>query len=244
MSFMNINYGIEHHAPWCRDMSVLPPGIEHIWVEPKEIRKVDGHEYPYHPYSPTIFDIQDGTKIIIDCCQNFKYLDGKKEYVRDWFAIKPEKVLEYETLLQGAYITLDKDTCVINVRGGEYLAVKDFSLTTNYWSGAINKMVEWNSKMKFIVVTDDVTYAKSIFPYPVVHFGIGCDYYMVNQAKNLIISNSSFGMFPAWLNPNNPYVIAPLYWARYNVSNGFWAYTEVNEPFWHWLNREGKYECV
>jgi hypothetical protein len=35
-----------------------------------------------------------------------------------------------------------------------------------------------------------------------IHVDVGFDYYVVNQAKWLIISNSTFGWWAAWLNKN------------------------------------------
>jgi hypothetical protein len=46
-----------------------------------------------------------------------------------------------------------------------------------------------------------------------IHVDVGFDYYVVNQAKWLIISNSTFGFGAAWLNKNVNEIIAPKYWA-------------------------------
>jgi hypothetical protein len=239
MDFMEIDYGKEHNYPWCRNLSIAPPGIDKIWIEPKEVRNFQGHEYNFHPYAPEVFDVADGTKLVIDCMQNFKYIDDKKEDIRKWFAIKPERVKEYEQIAKFYDgIELDYNTCVINVRGGEYVGVKDFNLPRQYWNDAVDIMLRRNSKMKFIVVTDDIGYSKSILPFPVVHFSIGADYFILNQAKNLIISNSSFALFPTWLNPFDPFVIAPHCFARYNL--GVQAHSEINRPDWAWMNREGR----
>jgi len=245
MDFMEIDYGKEHDAPWCRDLSNPPPGINKIWCEPREYRNTDGHEYTYFPYTPEIFNVQDNTKLIIDCCQNFKYIEERKEDIRNWFKIKPECADKFaQTIHFYDGLELDENVCIINVRGGEYVGVKDFNLPVTYWNNAIKQMLSRNRKMKFIVVTEDIGYAKSILPYPVVHFGISIDYYMVNQAKNLIISNSSFAQFPTWLNPHNPFVIAPLYWGRYNVSTGYWSACEMNRPDWNFMDRGGNLHKV
>ncbi len=49
----------------------------------------------------------------------------------------------------------------------------------------------------------------------------------------------TFAIFPAWLNPNNPYVIAPKYWARHNVSTGYWANSSVDTFGFRFLDRNG-----
>ena len=124
----------------------------------------------------------------------------------------------------------------------EYRGVPSLFLEQNYWRNAIGNMLNRNSKMKFIVVTDDPQYFRKVFNHPVNHFNIGCDYYIVNNAKNLIISNSAFGIFSTWTNQNNPYVIAPFGWARHNLN--YWANSDVWTfglfGKWQFLNIYGK----
>ena len=36
------------------------------------------------------------------------------------------------------------------------------------------------------------------------------------KARKVIVSNSTFSYFPIKLQKDNPYVIAPVYWGRYN----------------------------
>ena len=234
LDFMEIDYGKEHNTPW----GELPEGITNIVHEPSEPRVGIGSNYNYHRYAPELFDIPDNTKIVMTCMQNFKYFQPYKEKIRTWFKIKDENIKEYEKILQDNNIILDNDMCILNARGGEYLGVPSFTLVTKYWQDAVNLMLQHNPNMKFMCITDDVGYYSKIFPFTVAHFSIGCDYYILNQAKNLIISNSGFAMFPTWLNENNPYVIAPLYWGRFNVANE-WCPCEINIPEWNWMNREG-----
>ena len=94
---------------------------------------------------------------------------------------------------------------------------------------------------KFIIITDDVKYAKKLLPdYPVYHFDIGRDYSVVKNAKYLILSNSSFAFFAAWTSETVKYVIAPKYWARHNVSDGFWACAFNLYRDWMWQDVNGK----
>lgn len=240
MAFMDIDYGIKHSSPW----GTLLPETKTVISEPIVSIYPDGHFVNYHPYCPSLFDIEDNTKLVVNCAQNFKYYEGKKKDIEKWFKIKTKCRQDFEKTIVEQGIVLDENLCVLNARGGEYLGVKDFSLPKNYWLNGIQKMLEKNSKMQFICITDDVNYYKNWFSFPVMHFSIGCDYFIINNAKNLIISNSAFGMFPTWLNSFNPYVIAPLYWARYNISNGYWAYSEINIPEWNWMDRGGNFVSI
>jgi hypothetical protein len=237
LDFLSLDYGHEHDYKY----SETPPWIENIWSEKYEtIKYPNGDSVDYHPFQPDVFDIEDGTKIVIRCMQDARYYDREK--LRQWFAIKEEKVEEYNLRLKQLEISLDENLTIINCRGGEYSGIPHVLLQKKYWDDAMNIMRDRNSKMRFLCVTDDVQYGNQLFDFkiPVVHLDIGGDYFIINMARNLIISNSSFAMFPAWLNENNPYVIAPFGWARFNVTTGYWASSDVWTFPWNFLDRDGE----
>ena len=67
---------------------------------------------------------------------------------------------------------------------------------------------------------------------------IGRDFAILQNARYLILSNSSFSWWGAWTNQIAEVVIAPKYWAAYNVSKSFWSTAEIAEPTWIWKGRE------
>ena len=206
MDFMNIDFGREHHASW----DIMPEGVDKIWKEKYITYSYEnGDSVDFHPFQPDVFNIENGTKLVIGCCQNEQYIKDKKEDIQKWFEIKDEKILDYLAILEKNNIVLDDNLCVINVRGGEYKGIPNVLLVQKYWDDAINHFLEKNPHMEFLVITDDVVYAKSIFNFPIAHYSIGMDYYIINHACNLILSNSSFALFPTWLNEQHPFVIAP-----------------------------------
>jgi hypothetical protein len=73
------------------------------------------------------------------------------------------------------------------------------------------------------------------------HLGgdISIDYCIMHSAKNLILSNSSFAWWAAWTNNVNKVTIAPKFWARHNISNGFWSNGDSLTSKWLYLSREG-----
>lgn len=238
MDFMDIDYGIIHDAKY----GEMPDGIENIWKEKFEpISNSAGATF--HPYDPSIWDIQDNTQLILRCVQDARYYADKKTRIQEWFKIKSEEKSQYNILLENNNIVFSDDLCIINVRGGEYKGVYSLLLQDKYWVDSINIMRN-HGVNKFVVITDDVQYASTLFPdYPVVHFGIGCDYYTILKARNLILSNSSFALIPAWLNENHAKVIAPKFWARHNISGGYWASSDIwtfgVDNQWDFLDREG-----
>lgn len=237
MDFMDIDYGITHTYNY----GETPPWIKHTWLErTQRIEYDNGDTVDYHDYQPNVFDIKDNTKLYIICCQDARYLADRKEEVKKWFMIKEENAIQYERFWKQFGIELGEDLTVLNIRGGEYKGVPNLILQKKYWTDAMDIMKQKNHRMQFLCVTDDKDYAYRLldFTIPVIHKSIGADYWLINNAKNLILSNSSFAIFPAWLNENNPFVIAPFGWARHNVTTGYWASSAIWTFPWHFLDRD------
>lgn len=239
LSFLNLSYGKEHNYGYHE----IPDGITNVWYEQyQHINYSNGDSVDYHPYQPDIWNIPDFTKLMIRCAQDASYFTGYKEKIIDWLQYKKEFEEKITYYLSGNNIFLDENTCIINVRGGaEYKSLPAVLLNKYYWHNAIAIMLNRNSRMKFLCITDDTRYAEELFGslMPIMHISIGGDYYVINNARNLIISNSSFAIIPAWTNQYNPYVIAPFGWAKHNVSTGYWASSDIKTFGWNFLDREG-----
>ena len=223
MDFMDIDYGVQ-------------PVINIVNEYQEKNINIGGHTNVQQ--LDDFNGLRDNTKLV-GCWQTEQYFNGLK--VQQWFKIKNSIISEFNDRLITNNIVLDDNTCIINIRGGEYKAHSALLLPNSYWYNAINYMKSINANMNFIVISDDVNYAQSIFPnYHCVHFDICGDYCVVNRAKYLILSNSSFAWFPAWLNNDVKYVIAPKYWARYNNSDGYWANGNIFVKNWLYLSRENR----
>lgn len=194
-----------------------------------------------------IFNIKDNTIILGHKAakganlQDENYFSAIEVEVKNWFKTKPEYSEQYENKLKKLGITLDENLCVINFRGGEYRNIPNVLLRKEYWRDSINYMLSNNKDMKFLLITDDVECANQFMPFqiPALHIDVGFDFYVVNQAKWLIISNSTFGWWAAWLNSNVNKIVAPKYWARHNVSNGYWSVGHSYTKGFYYMDREG-----
>lgn len=216
MDFLDLDYGKQ---------------VTKIDKEYKEkIVVVDGN-VNIHLYD-TFDNLQDGSKLV-GCWQTEKYFKDIKDQVKQWVKVKSNVCKPI----------LDDNVCIINIRGGEYRNHLELLFPQTYWNNAMKHMLHINPSVTFLVITDDIQYAKQFFPnIPCHHFDIATDYCFINQAKYLILSNSSFAYFPAWLNDKCKYVIAPKYWARHNTSDGYWANSCIYTEGWNYLNRDGKIE--
>jgi hypothetical protein len=194
-----------------------------------------------------LYSISDNSRLIGDngafggIYQSEDYFIDIKEQVKSWFKIKPEKSLEYDNKLKELNIILDENLCVINFRGGEYRGIPNVLLRREYWRDCINHMISLNQNMKFILITDDPECAKAFmtFDIPTYHLDIGFDFYVVNQAKWVILSNSTFGWWAAWLNNNVNKILAPKYWARHNISDGYWSIGDSYTRSFTYVDRDG-----
>lgn len=227
--FLDIDYGI------------VPNNIHHEYYE-KEIRyNHNGDNVDVRIFDKDVYNIKDNTVLLGGCWQSYSYFKNHLSDIKNWIKIKKEYSEDYERRMLENNIILDKNTCVINFRGGEYRGYCNLIIRPKYYHDCMNIMLEQNSHMKFIIITDDVNCANHFIPgVPAYHFDIGMDYYIINQANYVILSNSSFPIFSAILNDNAKRILAPKYWARHNVSTGYWAIGDQYYPQFDYVDRDGK----
>lgn len=234
MTFMNVDYG--------KEVSGITNEYHESWRTHQHVDAVN-----ITMLQPSLYEISDNTILLGDngavggIYQSEDYIIDRKEDIKKWFEIKEESATEYDKILADHGVTLDDNTCVINFRGGEYRSLANVIVRRKYWEDAAIQMLGYNPDMKFVVITDDVKTASDFMPSmtKVIHVDVGFDYYVVNQAKWLIISNSTFGWWAAWLNENCNQVIAPKYWSRHNVSDGYWATGDSYTRGFMYMDREG-----
>lgn len=170
-------------------------------------------------YDPDINFVEDNT-IIDGEFQDIKYFGHRLEDISRWLGTKQ--------------LWMPDDTCVIGFRGGEFQYIPDLFLPRSYYEEAMARIRAINPQIKFIAVTDDPITAGKILPSEVkITHEIATDWRMVRSANYLIVSNSSFYIFPALLNKHAKLVIAPKYWARRNT--GVWALPSNYYPQFHYI---------
>ena len=193
------------------------------------------HDLTYGAYvagtDEALLNIEDNVLI----SGNMQAEDSFREYkaeIKEWLKVKPE----YD------FFQYSRDNlCIINVRGGEYTSNPELYLSVRYWKHAIRHMKQIRQDMEFLVVTDDVESAKKLLPdIPAIHGSLHEDYVCIKNAKYLILSNSSFAFFPVFTSETLQKVIAPKYWARHNVSDGYWASEQNIYDGFCYMDRSGK----
>lgn len=178
-----------------------------------------------------LINVPDNTKID-GVMQGEGYFKHRKKDLREWLKVKPEfEVYDFSS----------DDICVLNYRDYSGPDCQAMYLTRDYWAKAIYHMLNINPDFTFVVITENPTEAKNVLPEladNTFHFDVGRDYSIIKNAKYLILSNSSFAIWPA-VTGDPKMVIAPKYWGRHNVSDGFWTCGYNLYEDWFYQDRNG-----
>lgn len=174
----------------------------------------------------------DKTTLVYGNLQAWEYFGKYRDEIKKWLAVKPEyDCRDYSR----------ENLCIINIRGGEYSGNPELFVRRRYWICAMKKMREIRPDMEFMAVTDDVDAARRVLPeVKAHHFDFAKDYTTIKNASYLIVSNSSFAFFPAFTSETVKYIIAPKYWARHNVSDGYWASEQNIYDIFNYMDRTGQ----
>jgi len=237
--FLTLNADIEISERRKKPSTKVPYGFTSVYRE-NQIFDTE-LSYDISPFDQNIAFPADGT-LLEGPMQSENYILEYKDQISGWF-----KVLGTEF-----------DGCVINLRGGEYKSNPDLFLKKDYYQKAIEKILEFDSKCKFLIVTDDPKLAHEFFPKIAIQSSggvriylrkiyispksklIGEDFSWLQNSRYLILSNSSFSWWGAWTNTKVEMVIAPKYWARHNISVGRWSQGDSLTRGWLWLDRRGE----
>ncbi len=177
-----------------------------------------------------LMSVEDNT-IVYGNMQDQSYFEKYRDQIRDWLKVRPE--------FESNEYTAD-DLCIISFRGGEYTDHPELYLDRQYYLNAIKNMKKINKDMRFMVVTEDEESAKKVLPeFECHHFDMAKDYVTLKNARYLIMCNTSFALMPVMSSTELKYAIAPKYWARHNISDGFWSSEQNIYSFLTYQDRKG-----
>ncbi len=227
MYFMDLDYGVPSSKESYRQ----------IYYEKEERIYVgnSGHDLSHGCYVAGVdgglLQPEDNT-LLYGNMQAEAYYKEHKEEIRQWLKVKEEyDCREYSR----------DNLCILHLRCSDYLDCPELYLRKKYWKDGIRNMKKINPEMEFMIITNDVKEASRILPgIPAYNFGLAKDYSILKNAKYLLLSNSSFAYFPAFTSTDVRYILAPKYWARHNVSDGYWASEQNIYEGWHYQDRKGR----
>jgi hypothetical protein len=133
--------------------------------------------------------------------QSEKYFESHKDYVK--YIFKPKKEI-IEKIKNNNVCKFNNEECVIHIRRGDYINLGHF-LGKKYYENSINEMKNDGVK-KFFIVSDDIEWCKENFKSSEFYFSKNNidieDLFFMSLFKNIIIANSSFSWWGAYLGEN------------------------------------------
>ena len=161
--------------------------------------------------------------------QSEAFFPDIKDTVRERFRIKPR----YQEEFRNKYGELFAGNRIlaIHYRIGDYihwhkeaLGSKDLTLPESYYRNALASIPDLDDYL-VVLVTDDIetcdrrtSYLKS---KKIISDTEIMDFQVMMNAEKLIIANSTFGWWAAYLNTKNARVFAPEYWLGFKVEKEF-----------------------
>jgi len=103
-----------------------------------------------------------------------------------------------------------------------------------------NKFIPWAKVVGATTLKEqeDIEQGTGFFKYK--GGNIGVDYSILHNARNVIMSASTFSFWPVWTSNVTPKVIAPKYWFDHKTSNGWWRGDDMIVKDWDYIDGEGK----
>jgi len=149
--------------------------------------------------------------------QSWKYFDNIKNKLLNHYFLPSDEVVRNLSKYD-----IPTQSLGISVRRGDYLMLQNNHcvLSIDYYQEVINKYFLENTE-KIYIFSDDINWCKGIFGTD-VHYvidDIGTQLFLMSKMKNLILSNSTFAWWGAYLNQNDGIIVAPDPWFGPDNSN-------------------------
>lgn len=204
-----------------------------LWSE-KFLNKLSRIVFPYYrqsivfekelTYDKNMWDVKEGS-YLIGYWQDERYFKDIEEIIRKDLSFKKPPKKHNEVLF--SELINSKNTVCIHVRRGDYITLKYADIvgacSMEYYIKAFEEMRKIVKEPKVYVFSDEPEWVSLNFniKYPVTivfnnkEIDAIEDLRLMSICNHQIISNSSFGWWAAWLNPNpNKVVIAPKVWRK------------------------------
>lgn len=186
----------------------------------------------------------DGSKQLFDTADrgffgywhDLKFFEGNRDEIKNADWKHDAQFLNSNNRLE----VLSDNTCVIHIRKGDYLLGKNKKIFANLGDKFYIDGLKQHDKPidNLIICTDDRNWVKSnlfnkllpLYHNVVMSSDYGCsswvdDFLLMRFSKNLIMSNSTFSWWAAFLNDNNVYY--PRSWyidSEFNMKRVSWKY--------------------
>jgi hypothetical protein len=174
--------------------------------------------------------------------QSENYFIHLKQDIQKLFEITPQYKEAFSAKKSALF---NKKTVAIHIRrtdyqnfGSEKLGGINLTLPTNYYKKCLS-LVENLHNYNVLFISDDIEFAKKEFGnkdnYFYEHNEEIIDFQLLLNADILIIANSTFSWWAAWLNKKiNKIIYAPNYFLGFKVNKFYPMGIKVND--WRWID--------
>lgn len=199
-------------------------------------------EEKHFGYDPAVLKLGDGSSLS-GYFQSEKYFQGIEPDLRKELQLKApfsdRSVSDYEKKIS------DSNSVAIHIRRGDYLKKALHNVCTkDYYARSIEYMRESLAEPCFFIFSDDIEWCRANIGFGEYDFVVIntadqrlADFYLMSLCKHVIISNSSFSWWAAWLNSSpDKIIVSPDRWFNDEIMNaqalrdtipGSWIRVEV-----------------
>lgn len=178
-------------------------------------------------HSNSIINYSYGNIIWDGHFQSYNYFKNNDMEIKQLFQIKRKYIKKFKEKYLD-FFSSNKIT-VIHIRltdyklsGNDFLGNKDLTLPFSYYKYCLSELDKQNELGKVIIISDDINQCKVLFnDFKSIDINYESnseiiDFQLILNADNLILSNSSFSWWGAFLNNKKKRVYAPKYWLGFN----------------------------
>lgn len=162
--------------------------------------------------------------------QSYKYFDDIRDQLLNKYFVPNEEILERISKFE-----ISPNATGVSVRRGDYLMLQQNHcvLSEQYYNDAFEKYCTTSDQL--FVFSDDFEWCKNTFGGNVVYVqeNVGVQLFLMTKMKHLILSNSTFAWWGAYLNNNNGNIVIPDPWYGPNYEG---RGSGLKYPSWNILN--------
>jgi len=181
------------------------------------LRELPSHESIFHPH---YLECKEGS-YLAGYWQAWQYVEQAKAVLKQRLRFPAIDKPELQSILDRIEST---NSVAVHIRRADYLqlSAKHPVLTTDYYNAAAKLVKQHTTNPHYFIFSDDIKWASENIHFAnmeIVEINRVDDSYrdmqLMSACKSLIIANSSFSWWGAWLNKHeNPFVVAPKTWVN------------------------------
>lgn len=169
-------------------------------------------------YCKDINFLAEGNWFIYGLWQNIKYFEQYREELIESFDFTVDNLLS-DNDKKIIDELKNNELIAVHVRGGDFINPMFNLCDSSYYKKGLEKL---ENNKKLCIFTDDEEFARTLFPNDYIKYVVShpiqksiVDMYMLSQAHSMVLSNSTFAFWGAFLNKNSDLQVCCPRYATY-----------------------------